>query len=146
MIGMIPVGWTACPSCGAYDPPSAKHCGKCGQPKGKSKDEPSLERVFEDAENVSSERELQQDACKWLLLNGAGGIVWSGMHKATTVLSGTADFVFCWRGHYVAAEAKIKNNQPRQNQLDFLESAKRADGISFVFRSVDELRAKLQAL
>lgn len=136
----IPPGLKLCPSCGNHF--GASVCPKCGP----AKEGPSLEQVFEDAEQVTSERQLQQDAYKWLVLNGAGGIVWSGMHKATTVLSGTADFVFCWRGRYVAAEAKIGRNEPRQNQVDFLESAKRAEGISFVFRSVAELRANLEKL
>lgn len=106
--------------------------------------EARAEEVFDDAvAKFTVERELQNSAYKWLLLNGATGIVWHAMSAKTTCHKGVSDFIFCWKGRYVAAEAKVGNRRQTSQQADFLLNVKAAGGVAFVFRSLDELKANL---
>lgn len=136
----IPSGWTDCPrGCGYF----LAECPKCGHAK------PSLEslaQTFDDAVAVTDERQLQNDALAWLRYNGAKAIVWHAMNKKTTCGEGVADFVFLWRGRFVAAEAKVGNRQPTEAQAAFLREAIDGGGIAFVFRSVGELHARLSEI
>lgn len=142
----IPANWIQCPSCKAWSHPAAKLCSKCGSAK-EYETQSSLARAFEDAENVSSERQLQNDSFAWLSQNGASAIVWHfRMDKATTCFSGVSDFVFLFRGKFVAAEAKIGANKATKAQQEYIDAVNANGGIGFVFRSVDELRANLEQI
>lgn len=140
----IPGKYIECPSCHRYNHPSA-NC-PCGHAKGKSKDEPSLEQVFDSAIDVSSERELQGETYNWLSQNGAVAIIWHAMNKPTTCFSGVSDFVFLFRKTFVAAEAKCGANKATEAQQKYIDDVNANGGVGFVFRSVEELKARLSEL
>lgn len=106
---------------------------------------PKAVESFDEGMSLTDEGQLQRDACKWLLLHGATGVVWHGMHKRTTCHKGVSDFVFCWHGRYVAAEAKVGKRETTSEQDDFLLLVNRNGGLGFVFRSVEELKARLES-
>ncbi len=59
---------------------------------------------------------------------------------------GTADILACYRGHFLALECKIGNNEPSLEQVAFLMAVKDAGGIGKVVYSVEEAQAILESI
>lgn len=60
-----------------------------------------------------------------------------------TNLPGISDFLGCYKGKFLAIEVKRDGREPTELQATFLEEVRRAGGIGFVARSVDDV---IQAL
>ena len=60
-----------------------------------------------------------------------------------TNLPGISDFLGCYKGKFLAIEVKRDGREPTELQATFLEEVRRAGGIGFGARSVDDV---IQAL
>lgn len=99
--------------------------------------------VFDEAVSHTKEAELQRDAYKWLLLNGATCISWHRMDKPSGNMAGYPDFSFSLNGQMVFAEAKMPGRKATEAQAKFLAQAAAEGHLAFVFYSVDELRENI---
>ena len=54
--------------------------------------------------------------------------------------AGIPDIIVCYRGRFIALEAKVGKNQPTRLQAATIDQIKRAGGIACVVRSVDEIK------
>ena len=53
--------------------------------------------------------------------------------------AGIPDIIVCYKGRFIALEAKVGKNQPTRLQAATIEQIRRAGGIACVVRSVDEV-------
>ena len=56
---------------------------------------------------------------------------------------GTSDILCCYKGRYVAIEAKIVPNKPTHAQETFLQEVRDAGGIAFVAYNLDDVDREL---
>ena len=54
--------------------------------------------------------------------------------------AGIPDIIVCYKGRFIALEAKVGKNQPTRLQAATIEQIKRAGGIAAVVRSVEDVR------
>ena len=54
--------------------------------------------------------------------------------------AGIPDIIVCYKGRFIALEAKVGKNQPTRLQAATIEQIRRAGGIACVVRSVDEVK------
>ena len=88
-----------------------------------------------------AEKALHEQIISWLRMKGVQGIVHSRMDKPSTQAPGVPDLLFAVNGKPYALEVKTGTNQPRPEQVAWLE-ALRADGwITAVVRSLDDVIA-----
>ena len=57
--------------------------------------------------------------------------------------AGTSDIVGCFKGRYIAIEAKIAPNKTTLAQEEFLQKVRDAGGIAFVAYSLDDVDREL---
>lgn len=56
---------------------------------------------------------------------------------------GCSDIIACWRGKFVAIECKRAGQTATLRQKQFMAEVRRAGGVAFVARSVDDVRENL---
>ena len=54
--------------------------------------------------------------------------------------AGIPDIIVCYKGRFIALEAKVGKNQPTRLQAATIDPIRRAGGIACVVRSVDEVK------
>lgn len=54
--------------------------------------------------------------------------------------AGIPDIIVCYKGRFIALEAKVGKNQPTRLQAATIDQIRRAGGIACVVRSVDEVK------
>ena len=54
--------------------------------------------------------------------------------------AGIPDIIVCYKGRFIALEAKVGRNQPTRLQVATIDQIRRAGGIACVVRSVDEIK------
>ena len=54
--------------------------------------------------------------------------------------AGIPDIIVCYKGRFIALEAKVGRNQPTRLQAATIELIRRAGGVAAVVRSVDEVK------
>lgn len=57
--------------------------------------------------------------------------------------AGIPDIIVCYKGRFIALEAKVDKNQPTRLQAATIEQIKRAGGKAAVVRSVEDVKAVL---
>ena len=60
--------------------------------------------------------------------------------------AGIPDIIVCYRGRFVALEAKVGKNKPTKLQAATIEAIRKAGGIAAVVYSVDEVRTILSEM
>lgn len=73
-------------------------------------------------------------------LNSRGGF-WMKVHGGPFQLAGVPDIIGCYRGRFVAMEAKRPGKNPTRLQEYMLGRITAAGGVTAVIRSVDDARA-----
>lgn len=75
----------------------------------------------------------------------SGGVALFDGRVAKNNNRGISDILACWRGLFVAIEAKTRTGKLTAEQAKFLADVKRAGGIALVARSLDDVRRALEA-
>ena len=60
--------------------------------------------------------------------------------------AGIPDIIVCYKGKFIALEAKVGRNQPTRLQTATIVQIRHAGGIAAVVRSVDEVKEIMQAI
>ena len=60
--------------------------------------------------------------------------------------AGIPDIIVCYRGRFVAMEAKVGNNQPTKLQAATIDKIRQAGGTAAVVRSVENARQVIEGL
>jgi hypothetical protein len=96
---------------------------------------------------AGQEKELQEDVARWLEMAGVH-FTRSRMDKRTTTPNGTADFICCVEGLYLAIECKCKGGilSPAQTlELKAIQSSKGRVIVAYDLKTVQKEVRNLQA-
>lgn len=86
-------------------------------------------------------RPLEQLGQLWYMRNNTGRL-----RRVSFGKRGSADLVIAYRGRSIHAEVKVPGKSAEVDQVKELEKHRRAGGYSCVVRSVDDMRAHLDAV
>ena len=59
--------------------------------------------------------------------------------------AGIPDIIVCYKGRFIALEAKVGRNKPTRLQAATIEQIRRAGGVAAVVRSVEEVEEIMEA-
>ncbi len=67
-------------------------------------------------------------------------------HGGMYGVAGIPDIIICYKGRFVAMEAKVGKNKPTILQEKIIKEIKQAGGIAEIVRSVDDAKRVMQLL
>lgn len=90
-----------------------------------------------------SESSIKSEIKRYLESKGA---YWSMVAGGTYSKTGDPDIIACYKGHFVAIEAKTSIGKQRELQMVREKEIKNAGGIYLLARSVDDVRGCLEVI
>lgn len=96
----------------------------------------------QEAADLKSERELQNQIENWFRLNGIPAFR-QRMDRKSNMPIGTPDFLVCYKGRFIALECKVGNNEPTIEQMNCLTAIHKAGGTCEVIRCLQDVKKLL---